>query len=123
VFASDDPASLRRRWEEAVEVSGNAGSVLGNAWKQLQARYLAACREAGTGKCSKAKAPPPSPSVPKKPPPPVQTLTLEQELLSGGGRWTFGRVNGPELCKIKLTRNLGPYDAYVLFACHPNESY
>lgn len=49
--------------------------------------------------------------------------TLEAELLSGGGRWTFGRVNGAVLCDVTFTKTRGKYGAYVLHACHPNESY
>jgi hypothetical protein len=51
------------------------------------------------------------------------TASLKAELLSGGGRWTFGRVNGAVLCSIVFTNTPGKYGAYVLEACHPNESY
>lgn len=48
---------------------------------------------------------------------------LETELLSSGGSWTFGRVNGAVLCTITLTTTAGKYGAYVLKACNVNESY
>ncbi len=51
------------------------------------------------------------------------TRGLEAELLSAGGRWTFGRVKGAVLCSITFTTTSGKNGTHVLRACHPNESF